>query len=52
MKLITYRKDGAEHVGALTPDKASVVTLPVPDMNTLIEPLPLSQARAAGTPPA
>ena len=54
MKLITYRKDGAEHVGALTPDEASVVTLPVPDMNTLIETMTLSQVRdaaeaAAGT---
>ena len=54
MKLVTYRKDGAEHVGALTPDGGSVVTLPVPDMNTLIETMTLSQVRdaaeaAAGT---
>ena len=54
MKLVTYRKDGAEYVGALTPDEASVVTLPVPDMNTLIETMTLSQVRdaaeaAAGT---
>lgn len=54
MKLVTYRKDGAEHVGALTRDGGSVVTLPVPDMNTLIETMTLSQVRdaaeaAAGT---
>ena len=54
MKLVTYRKDGAEHVGALTRDGGSVVTLPVPDMNTLIETMTLPQVRdaaeaAAGT---
>ena len=47
MKLVTYRKDGAEHVGALTPDGGSVVTLPVPDMNTLIETMTLPQVRDA-----
>ena len=47
MKLVTYQKDGAEHVGALTRDGASIVTLPVPDMNTLIETMTLSQVRKA-----
>ena len=37
MKLITYRQNGAEHVGALTEDGTGVLPLPVPDMNTLIE---------------
>ena len=37
MKLLTYRLDGAEAVGALTGDGKAVLPLPYPDMNTLIE---------------
>lgn len=37
MKLVTYLQNGAERVGLLTPDGASVRPLPRPDMNTLIE---------------
>ena len=42
MKLITYRQNGAEHVGALTEDGTGVLPLPVPDMNTLIETMTLT----------
>lgn len=41
MKLITYRQDGAERVGALTADGAAVLPLPCPDMNALIETMTL-----------
>ena len=44
MKLITYRQNGAEHVGALTADGGGVLPLPVPDMNTLIETMTLTAA--------
>lgn len=37
MKLVTYLQNGAEWVGLLTPDGASVRPLPCRDMNTLIE---------------
>lgn len=47
MKLITYRQDGAERVGALTADGASVLPLPCPDMNTLIETMALSDLLSA-----
>ena len=47
MKLITYRQNGAEHVGALTADGTGVLPLPVPDMNTLIETMTLTDLRSA-----
>ena len=47
MKLITYRQNGAEHVGALTADGGGVLPLPVPDMNTLIETMDLPALRSA-----
>ena len=47
MKLVTYRKDGAEAVGALTRDGAAILPLPAPDMNTLIETMSLDQIRSA-----
>ena len=47
MKLITYRQNGAEHVGALTPDGSGILPLPVPDMNTLIETMDLPALRSA-----
>lgn len=37
MKLVTYLQNGAERVGLLTPDGASVRPLPCRDMNALIE---------------
>ena len=46
MKLITYRQNGAEHVGALTEDGTGVLPLPVPDMNTLIETMTLTDLRS------
>ena len=49
MKLITYRQNGAEHVGALTADGGGVLPLPVPDMNTLIETMTLTDLRSAVT---
>ena len=49
MKLITYRQNGAEHVGALTEDGTGVLPLPVPDMNTLIETMTLTDLRSAVT---
>lgn len=47
MKLITYRQNGAEHLGALTEDGTGVLPLPVPDMNTLIETMTLTDLRSA-----
>lgn len=47
MKLITYRQNGAEHVGALTEDGTGVLPLPVPDMNTLIETMTFEGLRSA-----
>ena len=47
MKLITYRQNGAEHVGALTEDGTGVLPLPVPDMNTLIETMTRTDLRSA-----
>ena len=47
MKLITYRQNGAEHVGALTEDGTGVLPLPVPDMNTLIEAMTFEGLRSA-----
>ena len=47
MKLITYRQNGAEHVGALTEDGTGVLPLPVPDMNTLIDTMTLTDLRSA-----
>ena len=49
MKLVTYRENGAEKVGALTKDGAAIVPLSVPDMNTLIEAMPLSALSSAVT---
>ena len=49
MKLVTYRENGAEKVGALTKDGTAILPLPVPDMNTLIEPMPLSHLSSAVT---
>ena len=49
MKLVTYRENGAEKVGALTKDGAAIVPLSVPDMNTLIETMPLSALSSAVT---
>ena len=49
MKLVTYRENGAEKVGALTKDGAAIVPLSVPDMNTLIETMTLSQLSSAVT---
>ena len=47
MKLITYRQNGAEHVGALTADGGGVLPLPAADMNTLIETMTLTDLRSA-----
>ena len=47
MKLVTYRRNGAEAVGVLTRDGTAILPLPVPDMNTLIETMSLTQVRAA-----
>lgn len=47
MKLLTYRLDGKQAVGALTGDGSAVLPLPYPDMNTLIETASLSDLRAA-----
>ena len=47
MKLVTYRRDGAEAVGVLRKDGAAILPLPAPDMNTLIETMTLDQVRAA-----
>lgn len=49
MKLVTYRENGAEKVGALTKDGTAILPLPVPDMNTLIETMTLSQLSSAVT---
>ena len=49
MKLVTYRENGAEQVGALTKDGTALLPLPVPDMNTLIETMTLSQLSSAVT---
>lgn len=47
MKLVTYRRNGAEAVGVLTRDGTAILPLPAPDMNTLIETMSLTQVRAA-----
>ena len=47
MKLITYRQNGAEHVGALTTDGGGVLPLPAADMNTLIETMTFEGLRSA-----
>ena len=47
MKLITYRQNGAEHVGALTADGGGVLPLPAADMNTLIETMTFEGLRSA-----
>ena len=49
MKLVTYRENGAEKVGALTKDGTAILPLPVPDMNTLIETMTPSQLSSAVT---
>ena len=49
MKLVTYRENGAEKVGALTKDGTAILPRPVPDMNTLIETMTLSQLSSAVT---
>ena len=49
MKLVTYRENGAEQVGALTKDGTAILPLPVPDMNTLIETMTLAQLSSAVT---
>ena len=47
MKLVTYRENGAEKVGALTKDGTAILPLPAPDMNTLIETMTLSDLSSA-----
>ena len=47
MKLLTYRLGGRQAVGALTGDGKTVLSLPYPDMNTLIETASLSDLRSA-----
>lgn len=47
MKLLTYRLGGRQAVGALTGDGKTVLPLPYPDMNTLIETASLSDLRSA-----
>ena len=47
MKLITYRQNGAEHVGVLTADGGGVLPLPAADMNTLIETMTFEGLRSA-----
>lgn len=47
MKLLTYRLGGRQAVGALTGDGKAVLSLPYPDMNTLIETASLSDLRSA-----
>ena len=42
MKLLTYRLGGRQAVGTLTGDGKTVLSLPYPDMNTLIETAALS----------
>ncbi len=46
MRLITYRFQDTEHVGALTADGTAVQPLPFPDMNALIESTSLPALRA------
>lgn len=47
MKLLTYRFNGTEAVGALSQDGKAVLPLPYADMNTLIETASLSDLRSA-----
>lgn len=47
MKLLTYRLNGKQAVGALTGDGKAVLPLPYSDMNTLIETASLSDLRSA-----
>ena len=47
MKLITYRHNGAEHVGVLTAAEDAVLPLPCSDMNSLIESMTLADVRSA-----
>ena len=47
MKLLTYRLGGRQAVGTLTGDGKTVLSLPYPDMNTLIETASLSDLRSA-----
>ena len=47
MKLLTYRLDGKQAVGALTGDGKTVLPLPYSDMNTLIETASLADLRSA-----
>ena len=47
MKLITYRQNGAEHVGALTEDGTGGLPLPAADMPTLTETMTLTDLRSA-----
>ena len=49
MKLVTYRENGAEKVGALTKDGTAILPLPAPDMNSLIETMTLSDLSSAVT---
>ena len=49
MKLVTYRENGAEKVGAMTRDGSAILPLPVPNMNTLIETMTFSQLSSAVT---
>ena len=47
MKLLTYRLDGNQAVGALAGDGKAVLPLPYPDMNALIGTASLSDLRSA-----
>ena len=47
MKLITYRHDGAEHVGVLTAAEDAVLPLSCPDMNSLIESMTIADVLSA-----
>ena len=47
MKLITYRHEGAEHVGVLTAAEDAVLPLSCPDMNSLIESMTIADVLSA-----
>lgn len=49
MKLVTYRFENTQRVGALTQDETAVLPLDYPDMNTLIETASPADLRAAAS---